>query len=111
MSLAIDIDRVSQVLLSDGWHDVSNSSFDLDSYEFVQSDNDGGPFLRGVKAEPYVLMAGGKVQGVPSTGATWREPDGSRMYCPVTAVLAVRLATREHDSKNIERSTLQAKRS
>ena len=34
MSLAIDIDTVTDVLLADGWHKVKSASFDTDSYEF-----------------------------------------------------------------------------
>jgi hypothetical protein len=101
MSLTIDVGIVSQVLLADGWHDVSNASFDLDAYEFVQSDDDGGPVPSGFKrAEPTVLLAGGRVEGVPSTGATWRESDGSIMYCPITAVLAVRVRAAKHKGEN-----------
>jgi len=51
MSLAINIDRVTRVLLSDGWHDVAKvpggvgaSPFEIDSYEFV---TDGEVFLGG----------------------------------------------------------------
>lgn len=40
MSLAVDVDRVAQVLLADGWHTVDFnegvSSFDLDAYEFIR---------------------------------------------------------------------------
>jgi len=102
VSLAIDIDKVSQVLLADGWHDVSRSSFDLDSYEFVQNVDDDGPLPHGSKAESLVLLAGGKVQGIPSTGATWRESDGSKMYCPVTAVLAVRVVPHRITPESVE---------
>jgi hypothetical protein len=38
MSLAIDIDKVSDVLLADGWHHVEfakgKSSFVIDAYDF-----------------------------------------------------------------------------
>ncbi len=100
MSLSIDIDRVSRVLLADGWHEVLKFSFDLDSYEFVQSDEEDQEFgLHQRNSEPHVLLAGGRVQGVPATGATWREADGSRICCPITAVLAVKVVTREHKTE------------
>jgi hypothetical protein len=35
MSLAIEIDKVTQVLLADGWHNVVNDSFEMDAYEYV----------------------------------------------------------------------------
>jgi hypothetical protein len=40
MSLAIDIDKVSDVLLADGWHHVEfakgQSTFVIDAYEFLE---------------------------------------------------------------------------
>ena len=36
MSLALDVDDVVQVLLTDGkWYPVANNSFELDAYEYV----------------------------------------------------------------------------
>ena len=32
MSLALDVSRVEQVLLMDGWHRVATASFELDAY-------------------------------------------------------------------------------
>ncbi len=78
MSLNINTNLVVAVLLADGWHDVKFNTFDLDAYEF--------------KHEDVTILAGGQVKGVPSTGATWIDGDGGRMYCPLTALLAVRTA-------------------
>ena len=78
MSLHIALNRVAAVLLSDGWHYVSDNSFDLDAYEF----HDDGR---------SVLM-GGQVAGVCSTGGAWQEASGTWMACPLTAILAVQLA-------------------
>jgi hypothetical protein len=85
MSLAINVDRVEAVLLADGWHEVSLndksvSSFTLDAYDFIRP-------VEG--KDPIVLLSGGTVAGVPSTGASWVEK-GVRVACPVTAVLAVK---------------------
>ena len=85
MSLAINVDRVEAVLLADGWHEVSLnnesvSSFTLDAYDFISP-------VKG--KDPIVLLSGGTVAGVPSTGASWVEK-GVRVSCPVTAVLAVK---------------------
>ena len=86
MSLAIEVDRVSQVLLSDGkWHKVKGKSFDLDAYEFMH--------------ENRMILGGGTVEGGPSTGATWQEPDGSFVVCPLTAVQAVRLYPQKAKTK------------
>jgi len=76
MSLYIEVDDVQAVLLPDGWHKVKNNSFDLDSYEFHHGD--------------YPRVLGGNIEGVCSTGAMWTEVDGAQVYCPLTAVLAVR---------------------
>ena len=78
MSLAIDVKRVEQVLLADGWHRVADRSFDLDAYEFMQ----GG----------RAVLAGGAPTLAPSTGATWHEPNGSMLACPIITVLAVKWA-------------------
>ena len=73
MSLCIDVDRVTAVLLADGWHAVYAKSFDIDAYEFDHGGTNLGP--------------GG-------AGATWTERRGNRpvtcVSCPLTAVLAVR---------------------
>jgi len=41
MSLSIDIGKVTQVLLADGWHNVGNDSFEIDAYEYVDAGQDG----------------------------------------------------------------------
>jgi hypothetical protein len=84
MSLAIDVHRVTQVLLADGWHKVDfddggNSSFTLDAYEFIQK--------RGTGKASETLHGG--QGGVCSTGATWQEK-GAIFFCPLTAILTVR---------------------
>ena len=76
MSLAIDVDNVTAVLLQDGWHQVVENSFDSDAYEFFH--------------EGHSLIGGGRVEGVSATGATWKERDGSRVACPFPSVLAVK---------------------
>lgn len=84
MSLYIDIDTVTSVLLADGqWYDVLDRSFDLDSYEMHH--------------EQHVILGGGNVAGVPSTGFRFvtrgLNPDaiGSRRLImgPLTAILAL----------------------
>lgn len=78
MSLLIDIDRVESVLLEDGWHDVLDGTFNLDSYEYVEGEQ--------------LILGGGQVQGVPSTGFAFdTELRGKRVRLrgPVTAILAV----------------------
>ena len=49
MSLRIQIDDITAVLLSDGWHQVIGGSFDIDAYEFMADDelahNGGSGFV------------------------------------------------------------------
>lgn len=78
MSLRINTDSVVSVLLIDGWHDVYNSSFDLDAYEF------------GIGGRDWDLLHGGGDSNVCATGFSFLTDVRSRMSGPLTAVLAVR---------------------
>ncbi|MFJ8935372.1 hypothetical protein ACIRL0_06585 [Streptomyces sp. NPDC102365] len=75
MSLYIDVDRVTQVLLADKWLPVADGSFNLDSYEFHYQDN---------------LLHGGGNSGVSSTGFVFKSTDGDYVAGPLTAIKAVR---------------------
>jgi hypothetical protein len=89
MSLAIDVDTVTAVLLADGWHDVADESFELDSYEFLWSGR------RGVKVEEVehdpILLHGGGHSGICAAGFSFKTADGKTMCGPLSSVLAVRL--------------------
>ncbi len=74
MSLAIDVDTVTHVLLADGWHTVKGTSFALDAYEYMY--------------QGEAVLGGGQVAGAPSTGAEWADPNGTRIACPLTAILS-----------------------
>ncbi len=74
MSLAIDVDDVTSVLLADGWHKVPNKSFNLDSFEFLWAGD---------------LIYGGGGSGVCATGFSFESEDGT-ISGPLTAVLAVK---------------------
>lgn len=99
MSLAIDVDRVAEVLLADGWHEVETykgrpdvSTFDVDSFEFLKHPDgcDGdGMDAHGGGHESRLLIGGGAEPLVPATGATWAEK-GRQVYCPITSILATR---------------------
>jgi hypothetical protein len=80
MSLAIDVDIIEKVLLADGWHEVADASFQVDTYEYVH----GG----------RAVLSAGQVEGLTSSGAQWREPSGTIVACPITAILAVMWNTR-----------------
>ncbi len=91
MSLAIDVDKIAAVLLIDGWHDVASSdgrsSFGMDAYEFLEPHPDPSK-------NPLMHLSGGQEKLVPATGAHWTEADGASVFCPVTAILAVKYPAR-----------------
>lgn len=81
MSLSIQIEAVTHVLLPDGkWYTVDEGSFELDAYEFL----DGDPNEVGA-----VVFGGGQDARISATGATWTDGD-KRISCPLSTVLAVR---------------------
>lgn len=79
MSLYIDVDKVVEVLLVDGWHRVKDESFDLDSYEMHHDD--------------YVVLPGGAADGVTATGFAFKTSEDHYMYGPLTSVLAVKTSS------------------
>jgi hypothetical protein len=94
MSLAINVDRVTAVLLADGWHRVYGKSFDVDAYEFIAGKCDS-------RGDAVVVLAGGQCEGVASAGAIWEER-GARaellwVACPLTSILAMKVAEAEEE--------------
>jgi len=95
MSLAINIDKVSRVLLSDGWHDVLDESFTLDAYEYLWFPNED------TTSRDVEIVHGGGQSGVCSKGFTFKSirvsdsivghPDDRPiwMHGPLTAIQAV----------------------
>jgi len=41
MAIIADIDKVDEVLLSDGWHIVVDKTFSIDVYEYIWKTEDG----------------------------------------------------------------------
>ena len=81
MSLAINIDRISGVLLADGWEDVEVGTFTLDAYELVERNDDGSS---------HMWHAGG-AHGICSQGFRFECREGSGVIAgPLTSILAVR---------------------
>lgn len=78
MSLAIDVDDVTEVLLSSGWYTVTDDSFFIDSYEFVWGDE---------------LAHGGGASGVCSSGFRFHARDEAGririLSGPLSSILAV----------------------
>jgi hypothetical protein len=112
MSLGIDVDAVTGVLLADGWHEVDwrdgtrlvphperamdsahetceVSTFMLDSYEYLDVDVFEHDMRKGRTNSSGVLLGGGNCEGVPSTGFGFREGCNC-IFGPLTALLAVR---------------------
>jgi hypothetical protein len=97
MSLEIDVEKISEVLLADGWHKGSvvgdgRSSFGLDVYEFHEPD---GPEQPDSRPNAVQEAKEGTEQHGARTGARWTESDGSRVFCPVTSILAVKYAAQK----------------
>ena len=92
MSLSIDTNAVTRVLLADGWHDVANESFDLDAYEFMWSGDDLRLSEMPSDRRVQIVHRGGQ-SGVCDTGFSFRQADGSTISGPLTAVLAVETDT------------------
>jgi hypothetical protein len=104
MSLAIDIDAVTAVLLADGWHEVIDDSFYLDAYEFLESPKPEDPNLdrerRGHAAwdsDAQTVLGGGQQRLVPATGFSF-QTEFTDTICwlsgPLTSILAVRTSAR-----------------
>lgn len=78
----IDVDRVTAVLLADGWHEVENKSFVIGSYRFGE--------LIGTDDQ----LNYEDVTTPDRNCASWSEEDewGCRdvVSCPLTSILAVR---------------------
>jgi hypothetical protein len=84
MSLAIEMSDVTAVLLADGWHEVAEDSFYIDSYEYVDS------YPAHLDRDPLVVLGGGREPLIPATGFTFRDTDGALIYGPMTSIIAVK---------------------
>ena len=100
MSLAIEVDDITQVLLADGWHTVDEASFGIDSYEFIWREGmDDNPMLAGGQ-EKHIAAAGhrGSTSREHIAAAGFRFTESDHVLCgPLTSVLAVKVKTnRQH---------------
>lgn len=87
MSLAIDVEKVVQVLLVDGWHTVKPKSFSIDAYEYLEYPDNPSPDDDG-----FVLLGGGRDDHIASHGFVFTEtgPAPAVIAGPLTSVLAVK---------------------
>ena len=80
MSIAINPDRVTKVMVGNAWYGVVDESFLLDSYEYVDDE--------------MTYLGGGQEALIPATGFTFLTLSGGggkvvRMSGPMTAIQAV----------------------
>jgi hypothetical protein len=100
MSLAIDVNTVTHVLLADGWHTVAERSFLLRSYEYYWSGEEGVTVAEldereGHRKHDPIVLPGGGQSGVTSTGFSFRDQEsGSLVLGPLTSVVAVMAGNR-----------------
>jgi hypothetical protein len=88
MSLAIDVTRVTHVLLADGWHEVADESFSVAPYEFAR------PANTGADERDFVVLYNSSNMGTDPMGFGFTEARMSALISgPLTSVIAVR---REH---------------
>lgn len=88
MSLAIDVTRVTHVLLADGWHEVADRSFIVAPYEF------GRPADPGADDGDLAALYNSNSMGIGPMGFEFTEARTSALIGgPLTSVIAVR---REH---------------
>lgn len=80
MSLMIDVDKVVEVLLADGWHTAKG--FMLDNYEYVA--------WHPKKDEDFIVQGGREEGLLPVTGFEFTDRDGLTVSGPITSILAVK---------------------
>ena len=107
MSLAIEVDDVTQLLLADGWHTVDDASF-----ESTLTSSGGMKAWTTARVLEVVKTSTSRQQG--HRGSTAREhiaaagfsfTEGAHVLCgPLTSVLAVKIKTkRQHSTPDIQR--------
>ena len=84
MSLRIDVDTVTAVLLADGWHEVADASFVLDAYEYLWSGNEMTvrEFEKAYPGENALLLHGGRSERHLRDGLRLQDPKGERLRRP-----------------------------
>ena len=93
MSLAIEVDDITQVFLADGWHTVQDASFGIDSYEFMWREGMGdSPMLGGGQEKHIAAGHRGSTSREHIAAAGFSFAEGDHILCgPLTSVLAVKV--------------------
>lgn len=76
MSLAIDIDKVTAVMIGGVWHVVIEDSFAIDSFEFVQGDR--------------LEFGGGRCELISASGFSFKGEDSQWVSGPLNTIQAVK---------------------
>ena len=101
MSLAIEVDDITHVLLADGWHTVHDASFGIDSYEFMWREGMGDSPMLGGGQDKHIAAAGhrGSTSREHIAAAGFSFAEGDQVLCgPLTSVLAVKLKSKRQHS-------------
>jgi len=110
VSLAIDVEKVTEVLIGDCWFEVEPRSFTLDSYEFIEPPDEYDPELDHAgmgrahwESQYGFTLHGGGQSGVCATGFVFAhaKQGGAYVAGPLTAVSAVKYGvdwSRERES-------------
>jgi hypothetical protein len=102
MSLAIEVDDITHVLLADGWHTVHDASFGIDSYEFMRHEGMGDSPTLGGGQDKHIAEAGHRGsrtsrKHIAAAGFSFTESD--QVLCgPLTSVLAVKVKSKRQHS-------------
>jgi hypothetical protein len=85
VSITIAVDHVTHVLLADGWHEVADTSFTVEPYEYATGSTN-------VSADTSVPTdRGGPNGSLPAAGFQFTEARTAAWMCgPLVSVLAVR---------------------
>jgi hypothetical protein len=101
MSLAIEVDDITHVLLADGWHTIHDASFGIDSYEFIWGEGMGDSPMLGSGQEKHIAAAGhrGSTSREHIAAAGFSFTEGDHILCgPLTSVFAVKVKSKRQHS-------------
>jgi hypothetical protein len=92
MSLAIEVDDITHVLLADGWHTVQDASFGIDSYEFMWGEGMGDSPVLGGGQEKHIAAAGSQAHRESTSRKRFSFTEGDHvLHGPLTSVLTVKV--------------------